>query len=369
MTGRKTGAPKDASMRVLVATLGSIGDLMPFLAAAEALRARGHEVIIASHAGYAPLVQRAGFGFAIIWNAMPQPLDDLLEQAPQQAWARVVRDLFAPAAGPTASFIRHAALPGNCAVLASWSAFGALEAAQLNLPLFRACLSPHAVGEAMSAPGHPSQTWLGFFPDWFAPPKPDWPDIRRTGFPAMDESLVPALDPSLEAFLSDGPAPIVFTPGSYQHRCAHFFAESLKACKRLGARAIFLTPHAGQIPPDLPDGVMHLKYAPLQRLAARASALVHHGGIGTLAQGLRSAVPQLAVPQFFDQPDNARHLVALGAGQALPAPDYDAVRALPILDALVHDDAVRQRCRQIASRFQQHDPMQIICDQIEAAAR
>ena len=95
-------------MRVLIPTLGSIGDLMPFLAVAQALRERRHEVIIASHAGYAPLVQRAGFGFGVIWDAMPAPLDDLLEQAPDQAWARIHGELFGAAAAPTAAFIRHA---------------------------------------------------------------------------------------------------------------------------------------------------------------------------------------------------------------------------------------------------------------------
>ena len=104
-------------MRVLIPTLGSIGDLMPFLAVAQALRERGHEVIIASHAGYAPLVQRAGFGFGVIWDAMPAPLDDLLEQAPDQAWARIHSELFGAAAAPTAAFIRHAGAVRDCVML------------------------------------------------------------------------------------------------------------------------------------------------------------------------------------------------------------------------------------------------------------
>jgi UDP:flavonoid glycosyltransferase YjiC (YdhE family) len=357
-------------MRILVATLGSIGDLMPFLAVAEVLRQRGHEVIIGSNAGYAPLVQRAGFGFAVLWNAMPAPLDDLLERAPEEAWDRVRRDLFVAAAEPTAAFIRHAGMNRNCAVLASWSAFGAVDAcAQKSLPLFRACLSPHAVREAAIGPGWDAQTWLGFFPDWFCPPKAGWPNIRLTGFPAHDDSLVPPLAPALESFLTAGQAPIIFTPGSYQRQSTRFFTESAEACKALGARAIFLTPYAAQIPGELPDGIIHVTYAPLHRLAGQAAALVHHGGIGTLAQGLRSGIPQIAVPQFFDQFDNARHLEMLGAGCVLSASEYRASELVPRLDTLLRDAAVRQRCREIQSRFTGRNPADDICNDIESTAR
>ena len=356
-------------MRILVATLGSIGDLMPFLAVAEALRRHGHEVIVASNAGYAALVQRAGFGFGVIWNAMPAPLDDLLEQAPEEAWSRVHRDLFLPATEPTAAFIRHAGRHRDCAVLASWSAFGAVDVcSQMNLPLIRVCLSPYAVQKAMASPGPAEQKWAGFFPDWFCPPEPDWPDIRLTGFPALDDQRIPPLEPALETFLNAGPAPVVFTPGSYQRRSSRFFAESLEACEALGTRAIFLTPHADQIPAHLPPAILHLAYAPLHRLAGRATVLVHHGGIGTMAQGLRSGIAQIAVPAFFDQFDNARHLETLGTGRALPVNAYRASDLVPLLSDLM-GGAVRGRCREIQDRFTGQDPAEEICDFVESAAR
>jgi rhamnosyltransferase subunit B len=356
-------------MRVLIPTLGSIGDLMPFLAVAQALRERGHEVIIASHAGYAPLVQRAGFGFGVIWDAMPAPLDDLLEQAPDQAWARIHSELFGAAAAPTAAFIRHAGAVRDCVVLASWSAFGAVGACRdMGLPLIRVCLSPFAVHQAMQNSSGAAQSWLGFFPDWFCAPQPDWPDIRLTGFPALDDNLVPRLDPGVEDFLLAGPAPVLFTPGSYQRRSREFFTHSLECCRALDRRAIFLTPYADQVPAPLPDWILHVKYAPLHRLAPRAAALVHHGGIGTLAQGLRAGVPQIAVPLFFDQFDNARRLEALGAGKALPASAYDAGTACRALEALLDDPGVPERCRQIRSRFLARDPAMDIAELLEAQA-
>jgi UDP:flavonoid glycosyltransferase YjiC (YdhE family) len=342
---------------------------MPFLAVAEALRRRGHEVVIASHAGYAQLVQRAGFGFAIIWNAMPAGLDDLLERAPDRAWDQVRHALFEPAVGPTAAFIRHAgAAVRNCVVLASWSAFGAVGACRdMGLPLIRVCLSPHAMQEAAHQPGH--GYWLGFFPGWFCTSQPDWPDIRLTGFPMLDDSLVPPLEPALDSFLDAGPPPIVFTPGSYQRRSRRFFAQCMESCAALGARAVLLTPHPDQLPRGLPSHVLHLKYAPLRRLAPRAAALVHHGGIGTLAEGLRSAVPQIAVPLFFDQFDNAQRLKELGVGRSLPAQRCDAAALTASLKQLLGDGALHRRCRQIQSYFSGADPAVEIAGLVEQVAR
>jgi rhamnosyltransferase subunit B len=350
-------------MRILVVTLGSIGDLIPFLAVAEALRQRGHDVIVGSNAGYAALVQRAGFRFGVIWDGTPAPLDDALDEAPEQAWEQVRRDLFLPAMEPTAAFIRHFATR-DCTVLAAWPAFGALSAcAALQLSLTRVCLSPHAVQKAMAGPQTPLQKWLVFFPGWFCGPQPGWPHITLTDFPALEEALVPPLETAVEDFLRDGSPPVIFTPGSFQRNSSRFFRESLSACMQLGLRALFLTPYSGQVPANLPVEALHRNYAPLQRLAGRAAALVHHGGIGTLAQGLRSGVPQIAAPVFYDQFDNAARLERLDVGRMLPARDYRAATLTPLLDEIINDESIRRRCEETQLRFE-GDPAETICTPI-----
>jgi rhamnosyltransferase subunit B len=132
----------------------------------------------------------------------------------------------------------------------------------------------------------------------------------------------------------------------------------------LGRRAIFLTPYADQVPPGLGDAAMHLAYAPLHRLASRAAALVHHGGIGTLAQGLRAGVPQLCAPVFFDQFDNAERLAALGAGHSLQSRDYRAAVLAPSLESLFQNPAILRRCREVRALFCGPDPAERVCDLI-----
>jgi rhamnosyltransferase subunit B len=83
----------------------------------------------------------------------------------------------------------------------------------------------------------------------------------------------------------------------------------------------------GQLPP-LPESIAHAAYLPLDVLLPRVSAFVHHGGIGTAALALRAGVPQVMLPTFSNQYDNARRVAALGCGVTLEgARDAEAIAA------------------------------------------
>ncbi|MEO6798587.1 MAG: glycosyltransferase [Rhodanobacter sp.] len=60
--------------RVVFATVGSLGDLFPFLAVGQALRTRGHEVVIATHAIHQHAIEQAGLAFADA-SGMAEPQD------------------------------------------------------------------------------------------------------------------------------------------------------------------------------------------------------------------------------------------------------------------------------------------------------
>jgi UDP:flavonoid glycosyltransferase YjiC (YdhE family) len=343
-------------MKILLVTLGSIGDLLPFLPIAEGLRLRGHTPVIASNAGYAQLVRMNGFEFASVWDGPQQALDDTLSSDPAQAWKIVRREMTECATQATFDFIAHHAKQGPRRVLASWSASGAALAHQkLGIPLFTAYLSPHALEE--DAGGRK----LGFFPDWFAP-APD--DTALMGFPLFEDAAVPALPADVESFLGDGPPPVIFTPGSFMRQSASFFQASMEACRQLQTRGIFLTPYRDQIPRDLPASIRHFSYVSLQRLAPRGAALVHHGGIGTTAQALRAGIPQLITPVFFDQPDNARRIAALGVGQLVH--DYDAETVCRLLAGLLNSPTVRQDCLRVKTLLAAGDPVADICRTVTA---
>ena len=335
---------------------------MPFLAVAEQLRARGHACVIASNAGYAPLVQAAGFPFAVIWQRSQQSLDDVIRRDPERAWEAVRDQMFIPAIEPALAFIAEFSRREPSVVLASWSAFGAGRArAQLGVKLATAWLSPYPLAAHRSEAG-PSDADIAFFPDWFASvPTP----VRQAGFPLFEDALVPAVPADLEAFLAAGPPPVVLTPGSFMRQARGFFAAGLKACAALNQRAILLTPYADQVP-ALPAWARHFPYVALQRLAPRAAALIHHGGIGTAAQGLRAGVPQLLAPLFFDQFDNAARLEALGVGRRL-TDAHDGEEMTAVLEAMLAPQ-VRERSRSLRAHFDENDPIATACDTVQSLA-
>jgi len=350
-------------LKYLLVTIGSIGDLMPFLAVADALRQRGHKVVIAANAGYAALVKMAGFEFSAIWDRGQQSLDDVIAQDPQRAWAAVRQEMFVPATGPARDFIAHHARGGACTVLASWTAFGArLAHAELGIALCTVYLSPGAAQEdSDSRPDSATHRNIGFFPDWFgAPPA----GVTPTGFAMFEDALVPALPAELESFLGQGTPPVIFTPGSFMRRADGFFLESLAVCEDLKLRAVFLTPYREQLPAALPAHVVHFKYISLQRLAPRSAAIVHHGGIGTCAQGLKAGIPQLVRPVFFDQSDNAARLAALGVGVTTGA--YARNDVAPALRELLHSPLVQQSCDRARNRFGGEAALRQICDIAES---
>jgi rhamnosyltransferase subunit B len=355
------------AMKFLLVTLGSIGDLFPFLAVGEALRQRGHTVVIASNAGYGALVKMAGFEFAAIWERSQQSLDAIIAHDPQQAWAAVREQMFVPATAPARDFIAHHARGGPCVVLASWTAFGArLAHTELGVPLGTVYLSPGAAHEdnGYEVDGATHRN-IGFFPAWFGDPPAG---VDPAGFAMLDDALVPALPAELENFLGQGAPPLVFTPGSFMRGAGVFFRESLSACEALNLRAVFLTPYREQLPSSLPATVLHFKYVSLQRLAPRSAALVHHGGIGTCAQGLRAGIPQLVTPVFFDQPDNAARLAGLGVSGSISAGAYSKAETVAKLQMLMGSQPVKQNCSQMRAQFGAQEPLRRICDIAETLA-
>lgn len=191
---------------------------------------------------------------------------------------------------------------------------------------------------------------LLLFPEWFAAPQPDWPEhaFQHT-FPLEDLAAERPLSPELQAFLAAGEKPIVFTPGSANIQAHRFFDSAFKAVTRLGKRAVFVTRDLSQLPADLPPSIAAAEWAPFSTLLRHASAFVHHGGIGTLSQGLAAGVPQLLMPMAHDQPDNEMRLRRLGAGFGLVPRKFTPERVAAALEKLTSDAGIReavQRCQQ-----------------------
>jgi rhamnosyltransferase subunit B len=146
-----------------------------------------------------------------------------------------------------------------------------------------------------------------------------------------------------------------------------FYTESLAAAKRLGRRAVFQT---GQHPQGLPADAMAVDYAPHSELFPRAAAIVHHGGIGTTAQAMRSGSPMLVVPFAHDQFDNAERVKRLGMADVLYRGRYHARSAERALRRLLEDSRYASAGAAVAAQVRAEDGVNRAVDAIiRAAAR
>jgi UDP:flavonoid glycosyltransferase YjiC (YdhE family) len=216
---------------------------------------------------------------------------------------------------------------------------------------------------------HETDLLLGLFPDWFGPPQPDWPTPYRTvGFPLWDSHDEGPLSDEVQQFLAAGSPPIAFSPGSANKEAHQFFAAAVDACRRLGRRGILLTKYDHQLPPNLPETVRHFGFVPLSKLLPRTAALVHHGGIGTCGQGLAAGVPQVVRPMAYDQFDNSRRLVRLGAAREISVAKFNGTTVAAALASLFDSPAVASRCRELAARCDGAAALAAACDALEQLA-
>jgi UDP:flavonoid glycosyltransferase YjiC (YdhE family) len=180
-----------------------------------------------------------------------------------------------------------------------------------------------------------------------------------------DEPDEHVLSPGLHAFFDGGTPPVLFTPGSANRAASQFFAAALEATRRLKRRALFLTRYPEQLPARLGPDVWHEPYVPFSQVLPRCAAIVHHGGIGTCAQGLAAGVPQLTMPLGFDQPDNTTRLWRLGVGRWVRPHLFRGERLATELAALLGDSRVKEQCGHWAQAIHRSDPVDETCGVLE----
>jgi rhamnosyltransferase subunit B len=217
---------------------------------------------------------------------------------------------------------------------------------------------------------HETDLVVAMFPDWFGPPQPDWPtNMRLVGFPLWDITSDAQLSGEVEEVLAAGPPPIAFSPGSANRAASQFFAAAAEACERLGRRGILLTKYADQLPAKLPPSVKHFGFVPLSKLLPRTAAIVHHGGIGSCAQGLAAGVPHLVRPMAFDQFDNSRRLVGLGVGEEISVRKFRGPAIAAALERLLDSPDVPPKCRALAAKCNGPASLIAACEALETLAK
>jgi len=425
-SGNQVHLEKDPAVKYLLSALGSAGDLHPMMGIATTLAERGHDVALLATPYFAETIRKAGLehiplgtaeefesltahpdlwhprrGLAVVLSSVADNLRAIYELIEQHyvpgetVYVAHMLDLAARIAQeklgmPTAtvalapavfrSLHRPPRLPPM--ITARWTPRWMLRAQYWLAdrlvvdPLLESAVNDLRRDLGLPPVGRFFDRWwfspqcvMGLFPDWFAPPQRDWPpQVQLAGFPLWDERSIRPADPEVEAFLAAGDAPIVFTPGSANMQGAQFFQAAIDALQRLGRRGLLLSKYRESLPAELPSGVRHFSYVPFSSVLPRAAAVVHHGGIGSVAQGLAAGNPQLVMPMAHDQHDNSLRVRELGVGDSVLPARFRGARVAQRLKPLIESEQVQVRCRELGGRIAHHDGLAAACDILEQLA-
>jgi UDP:flavonoid glycosyltransferase YjiC (YdhE family) len=197
----------------------------------------------------------------------------------------------------------------------------------------------------------------GFSPA-VVPTPADWgAEEQVTGYWFLDyaDGWIPPSD--LVDFLQAGPTPVYIGFGSMSSRKPEETADLvLQALQKTNQRALLFSGWGGLRKADLPDSVLMIGSIPHSWLFPRMAAVVHHGGAGTTAAGLRAGVPSIVIPFFGDQPFWGQRVYALGVGPApIPRAKLTADRLAQAIQTAVTDTALRQRAVALGTKIRAED--------------
>jgi len=411
--------------RIVLTTIGSLGDLHPQIALGLELRARGHEVVFATLEAYREKIESLAFAFHPIRPDVPvdDPKLAALMMDARKGTKRLLRDYVFGSIRETYDDLLEACEGADFLVAGELAYAGRLAAEMRDLKWAYCALAPFSFCSAYDLPEFPalrflsrlrswgppttqrvvnffklvSRRWteplaqlrrelglppsahplfegkyspyvvLALFSPLLAAPQPDWPaSAVITGFASYDgKGSQAGLPEQVERFLAAGEPPILFTLGSAAVLDpGTFYRESVKATVRLGRRAVLLI-GKNRPPADLPKNILAVEYLPYSAIMSRACAIVHQGGIGTTAEALRSGRPTLVVPYSHDQPDNAMRLERLGTSQTILRKKYTARRAIRQLQALLTNPEYAANAQSVARVVRVEDGVLVACDLIE----
>ncbi|MBZ9714071.1 macrolide family glycosyltransferase [Deinococcus multiflagellatus] len=182
---------------------------------------------------------------------------------------------------------------------------------------------------------------------------------RGERFPAHFHFIGPSVAPRAEQPPTLGPLddrPLVYVSlGTVFNRKPDFFRQCVAAFAD-GAYQVILSVGDRTDPAvlgPLPDHIQARAYVPQLEVLSRASVFVSHAGMNSVSEAISQEVPVVAVPQAADQFTIAQRVAQLGIGRTLQPFQRSARQLRAAVDALVHDTAVRGRCRDLRRAFEQ----------------
>lgn len=408
-------------MKIAILTLGTRGDVQPYAVLGSALALRGHDVTLSTARNFESLIKSYGLNFvpvdadfqALLNSAEGDKIrknpflakkymkkfvypmmadafvrfyqlakesdrvlfhiktmaDNFADQFPE----KMMKANVVPASEPTAAFSNpvFSALPLPSFLnrftykLTDWG----LKMWQKPITEFRKSVG---LPVAFSKPDIPSLYGIS---ELFLPKPTDYPvHSFYTGFWSEESTM--ELDARVVAFLNSGTPPLLITFGSMPFDSKVNLTEMIKALvNELNTRVIVIKGWGLSNAPELESlpEVLMIDSAPYDKLFPRVKAVIHHGGIGTMAACLKAGKPFLTCPVLYPLGDQYFWgMIALEKGVGLkPVPLKKLTSELLISNAriLLHEQALHDQARKLALLINEEDGIRNAIDLIEANPR
>ncbi|MBL4786443.1 MAG: glycosyltransferase family 1 protein [Cohaesibacteraceae bacterium] len=408
-------------MHIVIVTTGTRGDVQPFLALAMELQLRGHTLCLAAPENFDDFVSRQGVLFFRLQGSMKELLVDhgegiagsfgLLRSLLKLArlgtgmlrdgmlcLPRITENADLIIAHPKCYYATDSAEKYGIPVVVTalqplhqtakfpFFLFGNINLGPwLNWKIyailklqnrFNVGLRNKIRNELLNLPAiQPTGVWwnkprirsLCAFSPCLVPRPSDWKkSIKQTGFwfPRDDPDWAP--DNELKAFLEAGEKPIYFGFGSMPFNNQKTNDVVLSALKNWGGRVLVDEGWGGIHTGDLPGNFCVIKDVPHQELFKHVSAVVHHGGAGSTAAGLRAGLPTLIVSHIVDQPFWGARVHALQCGpKPIRMRHLTIGKLVKALDVLVSNSLYRQNAELLGLKLGNENGVSEAVDWIE----
>jgi sterol 3beta-glucosyltransferase len=360
-------------MRISILTLGTRGDVQPFVALAQKALEKGHQTVICTGKTFKPFIEAAGIEFkeaasdlmAMLETEEGQMVFKHALQHPLRT-KKYLDEVVNPAFRQTLDQFYEAAL-GADVILYHPKCFGAPDIAEvLEIPCISVppvpitfpidefpnlAISPtknlgktlnlwtysviaqaerssiKEVNDFREKTLHLPKRKSGLYtfslngqviPIIYPISKALFPEVTSwegrvltPGFFYLD-SQAEHLDSTLTAFLNSGPAPIIISFSSMPLKAPEQFKNNLQAAlQATHQRGILLSGNSG-FHFDEDEHLLTIDAAPHSLLFPHGKGIIHHGGVGTMAAAIKSGKPQLIIPFSVDQPFWANRLYQQG---------------------------------------------------------
>ena len=413
-------------MRITMVCIGSTGDVRPYIVFGRELKARGHEIAICAFSTFEEQVRQEGMDFKPISGDVKEFMSKILNGSSGVQYLKQVREVMLPYIDTFLKNIEDACADTD-AIIATYFGEVIQSIAEVrHVPFIQTHYYPmdqNPEAPIASAPGQRvGKAWsmasyqIGYFAisaieryylsDWreahgmsprkleatpnyelnghiipvlyamspLVMPRPtNWgANIHMTGYwldNRQSEDYQP--DPALADFLAAGPKPVYIGFGSMvSGDMDETLGIVMEAVERSGVRAVLARGWGGE---DVLSGrkdIFLADFVPHDWLFQQVSAVVHHGGAGTLAAGILAGKPTLVIPFGGDQPFWANRARELGIG---PNPiSRERLTASRLSKALVELTTTKKysvAARELGLRLRMENGAQIAGDIIEHELR